>query len=57
MTIEELNKFRDEIWSMAVKPPWCENVVALKRWIEGFDACLGQIIAIIDSKIKNVDQQ
>ena len=42
---------------MAVKPPWCENVETLKKWVEGFETCQGQIIAMIDSKIKNIDQQ
>jgi len=57
MTIEELKKFRNEVLSMAVEPPWCENVETLKKWIEGFEICQGQIIAMIDSKIKNIDQQ
>ena len=57
MIIEELKKFRDEVLSMAVKPPWCENVETLKKWVEGFETCQGQIIAMIDSKIKNIDQQ
>ena len=57
MTIEELKKFRNEVFSMAVEPPWCENVDILKKWVEGFETCQGQIIAIIDSKIKNLDQQ
>lgn len=57
MTTEELKKFIDEVWSMAVEPPWCENVEALKKWVEGFETCQGRVIAMIDSKIKNVDQQ
>lgn len=57
MTIEELKKFRNEVSSMAVDPPWCGNIEALKRWIVGFETCQGQIIAMIDSKIKNIDQQ
>ena len=56
MTIEELKKIRNEVLSMAVEPPWCENVEALKKWVEGFETCQGYILAIIDSKIKNVDQ-
>ena len=57
MTMEELKNFIDEVMSMAVEPPWCENVVALKKWVEGFETCQGQIIAMIDSKIKNINQQ
>lgn len=57
MTIEELEKFKDEVWSMAIEPPWCENIETLKKWVEGFERCQGQITAMIDSKIKNVDQQ
>ena len=57
MTTEELMKFRNEVLSTAVEPPWFENVETLKKWVEGFEACQGQIIAIIDSKIKNMDRQ
>ncbi len=55
MTAEELKKFKDEIWSMAVEPPWCENVETLRKWVEGFETCQGQVIAMIDSKIKHID--
>ena len=57
MTIEELKKFRDEILSTAVEPPWCENVESLKKWVDGFETCQSQIITMIDAKIKNMDQQ
>ena len=57
MTIEELKKFKNEVLSTAVEPPWCENVEALKKWVEGFETCQCQIIEMIDLKIKNVDQQ
>ena len=55
MTVEELKGFEDEVWSIAVQPPWCENVEALKKWVEGFETCQSRIIAIIDSKIKHID--
>lgn len=57
MTLEELKKLKDDIWSIAVEPPWCSNIDALKAWVEGFETCQGQITAMIDSKIKNVDPQ
>ncbi len=57
MTTEELKKFRNEVLSMAIEPPWCENVETLKRWVEGFETCQGQIIAMIDFQIKNINQQ
>lgn len=57
MPTEELKKFRNEVLSIAVEPPWCENIEILKKWIEGFETCQGQIIAMIDSKIKNTNQQ
>lgn len=56
MSIEELKNLRNEVLSMAVEPPWCENMEILHKWIEGFETCQGQIIAMIDSKIKNIDQ-
>ena len=48
MTIEELKKFKNEVLSMAVEPPWCENVETLKKWVEGFETCQCQIIEMID---------
>lgn len=57
MTIEELKKFRNEVTYTSVEPPWCENMETLKKWIEGFETCQSQIIAMIDLKIKNIDQQ
>lgn len=57
MTTEELKKFRNEVLSIAVEAPWCENVETLKKWVDGFETCQGWIIAMIDSKIKNADQQ
>lgn len=57
MTLEELKKFKYEVLSAAVEPPWCENVETLKKWVEGFETCQGQIIELIDAKIKAVDPQ
>lgn len=57
MTLEELKELKNEVWYMAVEPPWCESVEALKKWVDGFETCQGQIIAMIDSKIKNADLQ
>jgi len=57
MTTEELKKFKNEVLSIAVLPPWCESIETLKMWVEGFEACQSQIIEMIDSKIKNMDQQ
>lgn len=57
MTLEELKKFKDEVLSIAVEPSWCANIDVLKAWVEGFETCQGQIITMIDAKIKNVDPQ
>jgi len=57
MTAEELNKFKNEVLSIAAKAPWCKDIDTLKMWVEGYETCQGQIVALIDAKIKNIDPQ
>lgn len=57
MTLEELKELKDRVLFIAVEPSWYANIDVLKAWVDGFEACQGQIIAIIDSEIKNVNQQ
>lgn len=57
MTLEELKKLKIDVLSMAVEPPWCENVEQLQKWIEGYSECQHSIVGLIESRIKNVDLQ
>lgn len=57
MTIEAVKKLREEISSMPVEPPWCENTEHLKKWVEGYEYCLDSALRFIDSAIKNDDPQ
>lgn len=55
MIPEELKELKDEVLSRNVEPPWCKDVDTLKMWVEGYETCQGQIIALIDARIKNAN--
>lgn len=53
MTSEESEELITSVRSMAIDPPWCENIELLKKWTEGFEECQRSIIALIDNKRMN----
>lgn len=55
MTSEEANELINSVRSMAIEPPWCENVEQLKKWTEGFEECQYYLIRLIESKKEKTD--
>lgn len=56
MTIEEVKELINSVHSMALDPPWCENVEQLKKWVEGFEECQRWVIQIIENKVKGKEK-
>lgn len=57
MTVEVLKKLRENISTMPIEPPWCENAEMLKKWIEGYEYCQYSALRFIDLAIKNDEPQ
>ena len=51
MTVEELEKFREEVLAMTVTLEFYGDVEQLKQWAAGYDTCQGQVLALVDSII------
>ena len=49
MTVEELEKFREEVLAMTVTLEFYGDVEQLKQWVAGFEMCQGRVLAFIDS--------
>ena len=54
---ELLTEVRKVVQSMAVEPPWCENIDLLRKWIEGYETCQQCIILAIESMITKLDNE
>ena len=57
MTLDELKTFREQVFSMGVDGPWCENVGMLKKWVEGFEECQDRVLSMVDRMIENEEAQ
>jgi len=55
MDIETLKKIKEAIRTMAVEPPWCENIEQLKVWLKGFETCIEYVNLLIDAQIKQYE--
>lgn len=51
MTVEELEQFREKVLAMTVSISFYGDIKQLKQWVEGFETCQSQVLAIIDSII------
>lgn len=58
MTKEELKQLIEETFSIAIEPPYCENIFYLKKWIEGYEACQNQIVdSLFNTMLKNINDE
>lgn len=56
MEVEVLKKLKEDISSMPIEPPWCENLELLKKWIEGYEYCRYSTLRFVDAAIDDAQQ-
>jgi len=54
---ELLMEVEKRIRSLAVQPPWCENMEFLKKWTEGYETCQQDVIYKIESMMTKLDNK
>lgn len=54
---ELLTEVEKRVRSIAVQPPWCENIDLLRKWTEGYETCQEYVIYAIESMITKLDDK